>query len=487
MLVLLCLAAACTGSADPDDVSRPASRRSSPFTAGPPPEGYRPLIAGRGTREQSWGDDLVGTVEPFTVVAPPGDGADSPDAVVVSATGYAGYEGGLAQASAGYSGAEDLLSVGGRRAAFSDGGRSPGRERWVDLVVARGSDLAVRATGRQATKQDLIAVLEQVQPAESHRAAPSVADPPDGLRVLGSVDADMVLALEPGVTPRSDLVPGPVSAHGIAWSRGHDELAVMTLPGRSADLEALAGYARFSFARGVTKHRLSIEGRPAVFLDSAPGEDGSRRRVVVAATAWGDLSVTAARGPDVPNRDQLVRLAASVEKATPEEWVAFVTEAAGGPGLHADEGSVEVARGRAGEVGWLLQARRGMGGFHLDDCLKLSTGRRACASGSSSNSVVTASWSDRPVRGLDGREVPDFPRFLIVQSTAGGAEVRVRTSTGQATADLHPIPGADGASGAVVFVDRPRNGGCVAPSAGPNVTGVEILASDGRVLACIGT
>lgn len=477
---------ACGGSAG--ERAAPASDRSSPFTAGPPPEGYRPIIAGRGTQVQSWGEDEVGTVEPFTVLAPPGQGADSPDAVVVSVTGYEGYQGGLAQASAGYPNAGELLVLGGRPAVFVPAGRRRGGESWADLVAVRGPGLAVRATGRHATRKELIRVQEEVQPAESHRVAPTVPKPPAGLRVVGSVDADMVLALEPAIEPYTDVVPGPGSGHGVAWYHDTNRLAVMTLPGRTADHEALAGFVRFSNASRLATHLFTLEGRPAALLDSAPTDDGEKMRVVVTTTAWGDLTVTAARGPEVPTRDRLVRLAASVEQATSEAWERFMTDAAGGPGLHADDGAVEVARGRAGEVGWLLQARQGMGGHRVDTCLKLTTGRRACTEGSAGSPSGSVWSAGDPVRDRNAREVPAFPSFTVVESTTGGAKVRVRTAAGEATADLHPIPGGGGASATVVFVDRPAIAGCATPPrpVGPNVTRVEVLGSDGRVIACIG-
>lgn len=501
LAVLLC-AAACGDGADSGDATAPVSDRSSPFTAGPPPEGYRPIIAGRGTAVQSWGDDEGGTHEPFTVLAPPGQGADSPAAVVVSVTGFEGYQGSLSQASVGYlHHSQQAFTLAGRPAIFTPAGRTGEGQTWADLVAVKGPDLAVRVTAREATREELIRVLERVRPAESHAVAPKVLEPPAGLRVIGSVDADLLLALTPTVQPQSDIVPGPSSAHGVGWYRGESRLAVMTLPGRAADLAALGGLRRFGFGRSFNVQPFTLQGQPAVFIvDDYGGEEVSEGRVLVAATSWGDLSVTFAAGPDVPSRDDVERVAASLAKAGPEAWDRFVTEMAGGPGLEADDGAVELARGEAGGVGWLLQAGPGDDRLSttapeveerqvtVDRCLKLSNRRRACTSGSAGGSDGDVGWSEEPVRSSDGTELPDFPAFVIVRTTAPGVMVRVRTSAGEATGVLHPLPAPAGASAAVVFVSRPGLPGCHdrPPPAGLDVMRVEVLQGDGRVVACIG-
>ena len=75
---------------------------SSPFVVEDPPAGYQLVLAGRGDYAQTWSSDSFGDDEPVTVLAPPGEGADRPDAVMVSLTGYAGFQGGLDQAAALY-------------------------------------------------------------------------------------------------------------------------------------------------------------------------------------------------------------------------------------------------------------------------------------------------------------------------------------------------------------------------------------------------
>ncbi len=86
------------------------------------PDGFHLVVAGKGTQYQNWGSDSLGTHEPFTVLSPDGK-ATGPEVVVVSATGFAGYEGELAQASAGYTtpGLEHLIGRWTRRGLRSRG------------------------------------------------------------------------------------------------------------------------------------------------------------------------------------------------------------------------------------------------------------------------------------------------------------------------------------------------------------------------------
>jgi hypothetical protein len=82
---------------------------SSPFVVEEPPEGYQLVLAGRGDMRQTWSSDSFGDDELVTVLAPPGADVTDPAApgvVTVSLTGYAGFEGGLKQAVAGYPGAK---------------------------------------------------------------------------------------------------------------------------------------------------------------------------------------------------------------------------------------------------------------------------------------------------------------------------------------------------------------------------------------------
>ncbi len=292
--------------------------------------------------------------------------------------------------------------------------------------------------------------------------------------------------------PYADDVPGPLSAYSAGWSRGEDDLMVMSLPGRTGDLDAVRGYARFRYAESLEFQPIAVAGRPALVLEAAAKDQPWRSTTVVTTTGWGDLLLIEANGPDPASRGELVRMAESVEQARPDAWDRFVTEMVGGPGLHADDGAVELTRGEAGGVDWLLQAKPsdplgevvpdGPGRLVVDMCLKLSTVRRVCAPDGSVGSTEAAAWTHDPV---DERE--DFPPFMIIQTTVEGAKVRVRTQVGEATADLHPIPDGGEASATVVFVGRPGTVDCgKRPGPTGRELGVDVLGPDGRSVACIG-
>lgn len=278
-----------------------------------------------------WGDDTYGTAEPFTVLAPDGSDARSPDAIVVSVTGFRGYEGGLAQASPGDSPAvrSDRFVVDGREAIFTPAQpRGNGRTRWADLVVVRGRDLAVRVTARRATKQRLLDVLARVRPSSDHSKPPTVPDPPSGFHVVGSVDADVTAGFHGGVSdllPTSDLAPA--ITHGIEWTSAHATLMVQTLPGRSASLGAMSAYTAFSYWRYPTVRSRSIGGAPAMVITSRVDGSVVGLRAVFVRAAWGDLVMVVSFGRDGFSEQELVDVAASVRPTTEAEWQRFVAQA----------------------------------------------------------------------------------------------------------------------------------------------------------------
>lgn len=234
---------------DPDASRTELIEASSPFQAGHIPSGYRLVVAGVGTAEPEWSSDSFGTTEPFTVLSPDGT-ATSSEVVVVSITGFEGYQGGLAQASAGYLAEErQELELDGRAAMHlppsDDGG-------WADLVVAVADDVAVRVTSPAASLDELVAVLDRVDVPSDRRRAPAVSEPPAGLDVVGHMDADAAVAIDPFVAPYTDAVPGGTSAHGagrIHAERADEQLVVLTLPGSSVDLAATPA------ATAITGHR----------------------------------------------------------------------------------------------------------------------------------------------------------------------------------------------------------------------------------------
>jgi len=193
--------------------------------------------------------------------------------------------------------------------------------------------------------------------------------------------------------------------------------------------------------------------------------------------------------------DDLVAVAASVESATREEWDAFVGRAGGGPGLHPDEGAVELARGTARDVEWLFQARVDDGSFAnwasslgapsgqylADPCLKLATRERSCptsGSGTGEDSVVMG--IAQPVTIDDGRT---FPGFVVMMTTRPAATARVHPMNGEAIdAALLPLPGGQRrAATAVTSADLGLIPGC-ASAGSPDI--VELLDQSGQPLHC---
>jgi hypothetical protein len=304
----------------------------SPFAAGPvPPDLELELVAaGTGGRASPWGSDANGTDEPFTVLAPEGAAATDPRVVVVSSTGFAGYEGGLSQASPTTRETAQPFTLDGRDAIFAAAGRRAGPDaEWADVVVRHGDDLALRARSRGASRAELVEVVRQVRPGRDRNAAPTVPDPPRGLHVVGSVDARVVTALQGDANP--------LGGRGLRWSTGFGvgstSIAVTTLPPRSAGLAAIPGFVAFvdwepTVAAG------AIAGRPAWTLHGAyvdqDGDVYAEYRAVVTHTGTGALVVVVARGGTMPTEAEMVALAASVRPATPDEWSGLVGSVASG-------------------------------------------------------------------------------------------------------------------------------------------------------------
>ncbi|MGQ0831555.1 MAG: hypothetical protein ACT4OV_07745 [Microthrixaceae bacterium] len=498
LLVAAVAVTSCASRATDTPGLETGSTASSPFTVGAVPAGYELVTAGTGTREGDWGDDSVGTVEPYTVLSPDGR-ADHPDVVLVSTTGFEGYQGGLGQASRGYMAEPEDLTIDGAEAIFAPAANEASGIRWADLVVVRGDDLAVRVTSPSASKAELIALAARVATSRDRTQAPTVPDPPAGLRVLGSVDVDGVLAADASVAPHTDQVPGPTSAHAAGWVRsGSDEvdhLAVLTVPGASLDL-AVASVRAPAYALSSTAHTRTVGGRRGLVVDEVWEGFSQTTRSVLVESDWGDVVVVRATGSSVPTEDELVAIAASVRPTDDATWERFVVEATGGPGLHADRGRHELARGRIGDLEWLLQdgpPDRGVMWASqepdpdrlrgVDRCLKLSNRTRACADTASGGAAPGDWWS------ITGSEPPAEHglSFVVVSTTVEAAAVRVTTSTGAATVPLELVP-AEGLWAAVVFVADPGFPTC--DSAGrtpsPNRMRMEALDAAGGVLRCLG-
>jgi hypothetical protein len=474
------------------------SSESSPFSVAEPPEGYRLVTAGRGRQTAIWGGDEYGTDEPFTVLAPTGADATDPASIIVSITGFEGYQGGLDQAARGYIAAtHEDLEINGRRAIYTRSQQTRRGTTWADLVAVRGDDLAVRVGSITAAKAELIDVLHRVELSGGRSRAPSVPEPPPGYEVLGSVGADVVVGFSPEVAANSDAIPGTSAAHAAAWiGEGRRALAVMTLPGDAAALDALSGYGEFVQFDQFTANRINVGQQPGVILDIASLVDGAprfERRILAATTDWGDVLLVVATGEAVPPVEVLTAFAATVRRANSSAWERFVVEAGGGPGLHADTDGSELLRGRAGGLEWLLQDKAvvqlapGSPAALPERCLKLSNRRRVCADTTTGAPDGQSVSSARETLTREGAEF-DFPGFVIVTTRVPGSSVRVTTETDVATGSLVAVPGTDLLT-AVVFVNAPGVAVCVdplPPSEGVDAMRVDVLNAAGMTIGCVG-
>jgi hypothetical protein len=198
--------------------------------------------------------------------------------------------------------------------------------------------------------------------------------------------------------------------------------------------------------------------------------------------------VVAASGSVMPAVRDLVDLAGSVRPADEAEWEAFLLEARGAQGPSPDPGAVEIARGQAGGVDWLLQTTDSesasiltpdaVTGRRPDACLVVSNGQRVCAHDGYRD---VADTSLAIMRAPDPA-APSLPSFMLVTTTVEGAKLRVPSSTGPVTADLHPLP--DGGRVAVVFTEEMDTAWCTdGTSPGPRL---EVLDAADKVIDCLG-
>lgn len=458
-----------------------------PFTVDGVPAGWEPVIAGRGTREQDWGLDCCGTTEPYTVLEGPGG-----TTATVSVTGFADYQGGLHQAAAGYGRTAQETEVDGALAYVTPASAG----QWADLVVERGDDLAVRASAPDASRDELVALERAAEPAADHAQAPSVSRPPPGWSVIGSVDADVLLALLSSVVPGSGVVPGPPTAYVAGWAAPAGSLSALTLPGDVVDLAALE-----RTVPQIEGHAVDVGGRPGVVVVWRPAwvDSDLRQRAVVSHDESGAVTMVVAAPGAEPSEEDLVAMAATMAPADGATWDAFVAGQAGGPGVRPSDGATELARGTADGEEWLLQthlADPAMVGNDLTDaelleadpCLVLSGGRRVCADDNISGPVGSGRLYLRDAAAPDASEPEGFPVFLVVTTDAPGTAVRVTQHSGAvARGDLHPLPGVDRA-GAVVFLDDPSPMYTCEPGPVPaDRMRVEVADASDVVVACLGT
>lgn len=491
-----------------DEPARQAETVVAPTTASSPftldaPGNLEVVDAGVGTEAPDWGLDCCGTQEPFTVLSPDGSMSGS-GVVIVSTTGFAEYQGQLDQTSAGYF--NEITSaepVDGHPARFSPGVPADGArpERWADLVVAFDEDLALRVTTASATQADLIEIYRATRPSTDHLEPPTVVDPPDDLRPVGSVAPDLGMALRGNQSLDPDRVIGSVRSHVVVLRSSGAEIKVTTLPGTAVDLDAVAGLGRVPPGNydGIEVAERNVDGRPGRLLSFDWG--GGKVRAVAAETAWGDVVVASAQGAKVPSDDQMVALAASVREADEPAWEELVVDAYGGPGLNPDPGRSELARGQADGVDWLLQTgprETGTGpeddvdalGLPVDPdgrpdpCLKLQDGKHACARGSAGDADTEIQASD----SSGAAESDGLAPFMIITIRTSGSSVRVTTPEGEhVTADLVDLPSGDRKT-AVVFPIGANTFTTCDPLSGdpPRRLRIEVLDADGQVTGCTG-
>lgn len=317
------------GDGDADVADMPVDPSTSvPFSI-EAPEGFDLVTAGRGNAEHIWGWDCCGTEEPYTVLAPNGS-IDGGGVVIVSTTGFASQEGGLAQSNRGYiQDSREEFSVDGQPAHYFPG--TPAGDgapsRWSDLTVQRGRDLAVSIGAESATREEMLAVAEQVEVPDDRLEAPLVMDPPGELQVVGSVDADIHPALTASAEPSSDHVPGSDRSHTIAWHKGGVEIVAITLPPDSVDVAALAAHDMADSHRSIpVVEQFEVDGRPAAAIE-LPYD--TPQRAVVVDRPFGAVVVVAS-GDGAPSHEVLADLAATAEPLDRAAWETFVIEATGG-------------------------------------------------------------------------------------------------------------------------------------------------------------
>jgi hypothetical protein len=474
------------------------------------PSDYRLVAVGRGTDDPTW-DDEMGSDETLTVVDV--DGRE----VHASVVAWEPMESELKWASrSGDTSPEVFALEDGRPAAYGEGTDGA----WDDLVIEVGDTEALMIAAQDATKDELVGFAEHIVTDGDRTVAPVVQDAPDGWQVRGSIGIDAAVAMRAESYGRSNEVPGPASSYAMSWVDTlpveHEgpagSLSVMIIPGASADLAALATVRR-SWEPVDEPVPVEADDRAGVIVSST-AQFGGGVVTLFLESGTGALVVVTATGTRVPTNDELLALGASVHQVDDAEWDAARTAAFGGAELVADEGETEIARGEADGIEWLLQTRSsarpegavGSTGpetigplppvaVQVDDCLKLSTRQRACASSSIAGSSGWISvWNDTLPSAAD----VDFPDFTVV-ATSNTAAGTARIRAGSTTIDgaLSEVPGGDWeqARAGVIFGSPPA--GTAIPTCNPDppepppgsaivAYRIDLLDAAGTVVGCVG-
>lgn len=486
--------------------SGPPHGGAHPFSVGEVDSHYELTIADRGTDKQQWGVEM-GADTPYTAFEADGR------VVVASIVPWEPMESSLKWASgSGDVDPEAVVLDDGRPASYGKGVNGA----WDDLVIEVGPTEALRIASKDATSAQLVKFARHLRSNGDAGTAPSVEGAPPDWNVLGSVQADALIALRARVYTSASAAPGPASGYTIGWfdqrppvnDTNSGSLAVMVLPGDSASLAALAVTPVFGSSKSPSK--LKVGGRPALFFDGVFEVGGGRS--VVTKDETGALIVVAAHGEQTPTRQELVNLASSVKPSTGAEWKQLQEKAFGGPRLSPDRGETELARGTVDGVEWLLQTTTaqiapgsvgpdrngsvvplGPTSVRVDECLKLSNRERSCGqpSGGGAGGSVFLWLSSAPNFTKAG--LPDY--VMITTSIAEARRMRVTVEGRVAEADVHPVPNGsvDTIGAGVAFTDLPDLAlipSCMPdPPPAPEGLGtlrIDLLDASGKAVGCVG-
>ena len=280
VIMSLVVTACAFGSAN-SSPSRPSSHPSAPFTVAAVPADFEFAAAERGRPFSPWGSDTFGTAEPFTVLARHGRGGSDSKLIVVSVTGFSGYESGLDQAAPSRTRFDRAtrFRVNGRRAIYTPP--------------------QVTTDGRRFVWSDLV----------------------------GSVDAGVVAGLHLD-SPEGELTneayrigPGNPMVHRMRWSTNdRGGMTVTTYPARDGSLDAIPGYVVFSIEdENITSRPVRVAGRRGVTLEIRQALDWNETALFT-RTRWGNLVMVTAWGTTTPSVTELVAMAATVQPTSEAEW-----------------------------------------------------------------------------------------------------------------------------------------------------------------------
>lgn len=459
------------------------------------PDDWQLVTAGVGEWEQSWGSDTSGSDEPYTVLKR----SEGDQTVTVSATGYEGYQGALAQAALSYPDNSTELTVDGRRALLSHGS-----ETWdqptdlFDLVVDLDGSSAVRAQGIDASRDELIELATLVIVDDDHRVAPRFEEVPSEFEVVGSVNSSGVLAMRARLSPGTDHVPGDDRTHTLGWTVSPEEspssdpatVSVSTIPAATISLDAVELTLPSSdLISDRSVDRTEVAGRPGLEVTEIASERW-RSLTLLTETDWGDQLVVTSRSDaesdaPTPTVEQLKNVAASVAQADDANWNRLVEEAAGGPGLNPNVGRTEIVRGEAGGIKWLLQTGDGLDGemtpTNIDECLKLDNNTSACPTSSMGAPLGDSGLERILATGEFGPEKLPFA-IMVVPNNDPATELRYTKDDTTITAPFHSV-GDSNAKVSVLIANQDDRLDCPGPGDRPGI--LQRYDANDNLLGCI--